>query len=137
MIQLKVPVRKEAIIKWINALRSGKYKQTKKTLHDAEGYCCLGVACDIFLKKKSLSATGYIYGQVPSDQTSSPKWLKIINSDTRLLGVQLSVLNDHGISIQTLNDLGASGQGHEILEPFTFDEIADLLQLVYLEQALD
>jgi hypothetical protein len=28
---------------WIEALRSGKYKQTKKMLSDGIGYCCLGV----------------------------------------------------------------------------------------------
>lgn len=29
--------------KWLKALRSGKYKQTKGTLCDGKGYCCLGV----------------------------------------------------------------------------------------------
>lgn len=33
---------------WIDVLRSGKYKQTRDTLRDQDGYCCLGVACDIF-----------------------------------------------------------------------------------------
>lgn len=32
---------------WVEALRSGNYKQTKGYLHDDVGYCCLGVACDI------------------------------------------------------------------------------------------
>lgn len=32
----------------IAALRSGDYKQIRKRLHDGEdGYCCLGVACDV------------------------------------------------------------------------------------------
>lgn len=30
--------------KWVNALRSGEYKQGKEALFDGEGYCCLGVA---------------------------------------------------------------------------------------------
>jgi hypothetical protein len=33
--------------KWIDALRSGKYKQTVGGLKDAEGYCCLGVLASI------------------------------------------------------------------------------------------
>ncbi len=33
--------------KWIEALRSGKYKQCKETLFDGVGYCCLGVLCEI------------------------------------------------------------------------------------------
>lgn len=33
--------------KWVEALRSGKYKQTTGLLKDAEGYCCLGVLASI------------------------------------------------------------------------------------------
>ena len=33
--------------KWIEALRSGKYRQTTGTLRDRDGFCCLGVLCDI------------------------------------------------------------------------------------------
>lgn len=36
--------------KWIKALRSGKYKQTSARLRDKEGFCCLGVACDLAFK---------------------------------------------------------------------------------------
>ena len=32
---------------WVEALRSGKYKQTRRRLHDNDGYCCLGVGCEI------------------------------------------------------------------------------------------
>lgn len=38
---------KENIRKWVEALRSGKYKQTRKGLRDAMGFCCLGVACEV------------------------------------------------------------------------------------------
>jgi hypothetical protein len=31
--------------KWVEALRSGKYKQTEQALQDYSGYCCLGVLC--------------------------------------------------------------------------------------------
>jgi hypothetical protein len=33
--------------KWVEALRSGEYKQTKGTLRDGDSFCCLGVLCDI------------------------------------------------------------------------------------------
>lgn len=33
--------------KWINALRSGKYKQASFALHDERGYCCLGVLASV------------------------------------------------------------------------------------------
>jgi hypothetical protein len=41
----------ENIRKWVDALRSGEYKQTKECLRynyeEGPRYCCLGVACDI------------------------------------------------------------------------------------------
>lgn len=37
--------------KWLEALRSGEYKQTKKHLRDENGFCCLGVLCDIHAKE--------------------------------------------------------------------------------------
>lgn len=37
--------------KVVAALRSGQYAQTKYRLRSKDGYCCLGVACDIFLKE--------------------------------------------------------------------------------------
>ena len=36
--------------KWVAALRSGKYKQIKRRLRDKKGFCCLGVACDVYMK---------------------------------------------------------------------------------------
>lgn len=33
--------------KWINALKSGKYTQTKGQLKDEIGYCCLGVLAEV------------------------------------------------------------------------------------------
>jgi hypothetical protein len=37
---------------WLDALRSGKYTQTKEVLKDSRGYCCLGVLCDILYPDK-------------------------------------------------------------------------------------
>ncbi len=54
---------------WIAALKSGKYKQTKKCLQDAKGYCCLGVLCDLHAnemngewikKRKDVSRLEYV-----------------------------------------------------------------------------
>lgn len=36
---------KEQKDKWVAALRSGEYKQTKGRLYSGKGYCCLGVFC--------------------------------------------------------------------------------------------
>ena len=41
---------KLARAKWVTALRSGKYKQTKHHLADDNGFCCLGVACEVYTR---------------------------------------------------------------------------------------
>jgi hypothetical protein len=33
--------------RWVDALRSGKYRQTRSALNDNGGYCCLGVLCEL------------------------------------------------------------------------------------------
>lgn len=45
---------------WIEALLSGDYKQTKQALQNEEGYCCLGVLCDIYSKEHSLDWGEYL-----------------------------------------------------------------------------
>ena len=42
--------RKQVVKRWIKALRSGKYAQTTKKLRDNQGFCCLGVLCDLASK---------------------------------------------------------------------------------------
>ena len=36
---------------WINALRSGEYSQGAGHLRNLDGFCCLGVLCDIYSKE--------------------------------------------------------------------------------------
>lgn len=38
---------KELAVKWIEALRSGKYKQGRSRLKHSGRYCCLGVLCEV------------------------------------------------------------------------------------------
>lgn len=40
-------IKKQRVIKWIEALRSGKFKQGKIFLKKDNCYCCLGVACEL------------------------------------------------------------------------------------------
>lgn len=42
-----MPMNQEMKAKWVEALRSGKYAQTRNRLRDDKGYCCLGVLVDI------------------------------------------------------------------------------------------
>jgi hypothetical protein len=38
--------------RWAQALESGKYAQAAYQLRSANGYCCLGVACDLYIKEQ-------------------------------------------------------------------------------------
>jgi hypothetical protein len=40
--------------KWIAALRSNEYKQAQGYLHTNEGFCCLGVLCDLYAEEKNM-----------------------------------------------------------------------------------
>jgi hypothetical protein len=40
-------MNKERKARWVEALRSGRYKQATGALKKEDGYCCLGVACDL------------------------------------------------------------------------------------------
>lgn len=56
--------------KWIDALRSGKFRQAQYTLKDEDGgYCCIGVLCKIqrasFAKLKKDRGTLQIAGTLP------------------------------------------------------------------------
>lgn len=39
--------------KWVAALRSGEYNQTDGVLKNANGHCCLGVLCEIYIKENN------------------------------------------------------------------------------------
>jgi hypothetical protein len=94
---------------WVTGLRSGQYTQTKGTLKNEDGYCCLGVLCDIVKDRMKLT------------------WTDIKNLNNHYLPseiVQFCELEDHNPSIvaeentlAVLNDEGMS-----------FLEIAELIE---------
>jgi len=140
-------VDKKIIRKWVKELRSGKYAQTKDLLQDDKGFCCLGVACKTFISKKHLfidQQFGYIHGELPNDQPNAPDWLQDIDGDFRdIIGVDLSDLND-GVRLENLVNLcrdndalynnNVVGKGSAM--SFSFDEIADLIEAVFIHEVL-
>lgn len=40
--------------RWLTALRSGEYSQTRDKLKNEQGFCCLGVLCDLYSKEKGV-----------------------------------------------------------------------------------
>jgi hypothetical protein len=117
----------EQIKAWIEALRSGRFKQGVSVLETADHrFCCLGVACRIFIPPDKFLMTmhesnTHLSGTTPHDQPNAPNWLQQINSD---FATKIEI-NDW--SFIELNDTGR----------FTFDEIADLIQAVYIDKVLE
>lgn len=109
--------------KWINALRSGEYKQTQGNLYEpGVGYCCLGVLTDLYLKEKGLewdtngtnSYSGW--GSVDDEYEFLPdsvrNWAGL--KDNR------GTYEDDTLEFPALTDLNDNGN--------TFDDIADVIE---------
>lgn len=81
--------------KWLKALRSGKFKQAKKTLYDKEtgGYCCLGVLCSINGSKETLNSDNKGLGMYGGSCG--------INEDQRC---HLANMNDNGKNFKQIAD---------------------------------
>jgi hypothetical protein len=121
---------KEEVTKWCKALRSGKYKQDQGALQSYDGFCCLGVATKVFVPfhlqnrhKQEYSSNTFLAGCWADEQPHAPEWLKQINDDFEIkTGVSLSTLNDGN---DNLNNSG-----------YSFNEIADLIEAVYVHNVL-
>lgn len=106
-------ITEENILKWTSALRSGLYQQTRNRLQDENGYCCLGVACKIFIsQEKQLLENDRIIGSLPFHQPATPQWIR---------AVEAIVVSRLGITLGGLNDSGKS-----------FEEIADILESLFI-----
>lgn len=56
---------------WVEALESGKYKQTTERLADENGYCCLGVLCELYCKNVTDIKSPYQVIKVNEDECDS------------------------------------------------------------------
>lgn len=104
---------------WVEALRSGKYKQAVGVLESTSGgFCCLGVACKV-AEEHGVEVVydklgGTLHGNQLGYQRNVQEWLGLINGD----GYPSDKLNvDPSLTLSSLNDSGA-----------TFEEIADIIE---------
>jgi hypothetical protein len=94
------------------ALRSGDYKQTKGTLQNLEGHCCLGVMCEVYEKETGNTVKRYEGMVRDASLVSHPKvkeWVGLVESsgNTSSKGA-LVFLND--------------------VEGYSFSQIADFIE---------
>lgn len=106
-------MKKAVALNWINALRSGEYKQGTDLLHNKKDntYCCLGVL-------------NCLYPNLELDTAlSNSKSYEILPGAYKIgLNSPLGHLPNSGTNLAQLNDAG-----------YTFDEIADIIQIEYVE----
>jgi hypothetical protein len=93
--------KKERVINWISALRSGLYLQTKRHLRDDFGFCCLGVACDLYDNTKWENL--YYYDSYPNVIIPKDITEKIYGIDIRFAGI-LTRMNDSGKTFPEIAD---------------------------------
>lgn len=98
---------------WVNALRSGAYDRASGQLRTAYGYCCIGVACDLyaeatgaadwdedtFLGREYYAAESVLEYFGLTDQGSRHDSDKDIDSQYRYAG-----MNDEGASFDEIAD---------------------------------
>lgn len=113
----------EVKTKWLEALRSGEYKQGTEALRKGDSFCCLGVLTDIYIKE-----TGdYWDDPVDARQNSFNceeavlvgeviEWSGLPDSNPDIP----ALLSSEESTLADLNDNGA-----------TFKQIADIIEAVY------
>lgn len=110
-------------MKWVKALRSGKYKQTDSALQDRNGYCCLGVLCEIAPKSLIVLDDEYLSGGHLGDQPKVKTWSGIKSTMGSIEDTTLADLNDSGAKIYE-----PQSSFQAVTEKFNFNEIADIIQ---------
>ena len=110
--------------KWVSALRSGEYSQDSRYLRTDKGFCCLGVACDVYSKETGEGEWGstpwrWRFGTSKDEQETAGlpvyvmEWLGLRDQ----LGGCLEKMADTYASLSSMNDAGK-----------TFSEIADIIE---------
>ena len=97
---------------WVEALRSGKYKQGTGQLRYEEEFCCLGVACDLYDASRWETDKD---GELTFMDEMSVLPIKVMD----WLGLEYDdgAFNGDDNSLVTMNDRGK-----------TFNDIADIIE---------
>ncbi len=92
---------KELKARWVEALRSDRYKQTMGRLRTFGGFCCWGVLCDL------VDPDGWeeenLYGYSHRGDTLMPAYEGCPNPEGKYR--ELAEMNDNGISFREIADV--------------------------------
>ncbi len=95
---------------WIEALRSGKYKQGLGQLSTGLEFCCLGVACDLYAKVNDMTVTSSVE-RVSYDDSDSvlpesvQEWLGLKDDGGAFDEGALYRMNDDGVTFTEIATL--------------------------------
>ena len=95
---------------WVEALRSGKYKQGHGALLSIGGHCCLGVLCDVMGLTPTLKQSGAMSFGIEEECIVAPREAMSAVGLRSFIGCfssgsdsqSLSGLNDTGVSFDTI-----------------------------------
>ena len=105
--------------KWLEALRSGKYKQCNGTLCYDGRYCCLGVAGKVAgMRDSTLQLNDSFDADVKQDGRSW--WIGSLKNMKRKIPNILHGDGDSDVVVSTLIDMNDTGK--------SFSEIADYIE---------
>lgn len=128
-------MKKRVKNKWLEALRSGEYKQCKNRLTNGRGFCCLGVLTDLYIKSPTGKKNGaywkkdYEQGEpyfVSKSQTEPNITPEEVRHWAGLTDTVPEVNTPKGIaSLAALND---ANHDTEYQKPWSFNKIADTIE---------
>lgn len=133
LIQCKQTMNPQVKAKWIDALRSGEYQQGDEALQNDDGFCCLGVLCDLYSKEKGLdwkvidpedapSPTHnrfYFDGESEFLPLSVQEWAELQSNNPEVVECDEEFIADPEVTvyISHLNDTG-----------YSFNKLADIIE---------
>jgi hypothetical protein len=133
---------KEIMIQWRDALKSGEFRQAKGKLRTDSGYCCLGVLCELHLRKVREDGEDLSWrrGEYETSDGSRENEYDYLGSDLSLpdtvrLWAELPDCNPSidGIDLSTHNDGGVDGD-LDLVPRKTFEEIAELIDKHFIQE---
>jgi hypothetical protein len=115
--------------KWVKALRSGDFPQTRHALRNESGYCCLGVACDIFSEELGLDTVRRYINDTKFDTAYDHQSTVLPQNVADFIGLRTR----EGRFSKYRHGVEAEGHEYEALttlndDGVTFEEIADILE---------
>lgn len=108
--------------RWVAALRSGDYAQVRGYLHTPEGFCCLGVACDL------IDPDGWDEQQSGEGIASSRKYFPYQNNlfwIPTMLAARIGIYQYFQDKLSSMNDE----------DKVNFDDIADYIEKELIEKS--